>query len=94
MKTFVSILLATLVLVSTSGVAVTKHFCGTSVASVSVLGDGGCSCVGTHAENKNNCCHSDREFFQVDDDFVATSSEKLNFFHRYCLLCIGLPLIT
>lgn len=78
MKTIVYIMLATLVLVSTSGVAVTKHLCNAQVASVAAVSDRTCCCGEMHAGD--GCCYADREFFQVDDDFVVTTGKKLNFF--------------
>ncbi len=65
-----------LVTVATSGVAITKHYCGNQVASISMLGDGGCSC-GT-MDTKSGCCHSERSFFQVDDDFSVTPVQSVN----------------
>jgi hypothetical protein len=75
-KAALSILLSVLVLIATSGVAITKHYCGNRVASVSVLGDGGCTC-GSMDEN-SNCCHSERAFFQVDDDFSVAPVQSLS----------------
>jgi len=63
-------------LVSTSGVTVTKHFCGERLASVSVLGDGGCSCASMAADD--NCCHTERDLYQVDDDFSVAPIRSLN----------------
>lgn len=65
-----------LVTVATSGVAITKHYCGNRVASISVLGDGGCSCG--KMEPKSGCCHSERSFFHVDDDFSVTPVQSLS----------------
>tara|TARA_R110002072_G_scaffold171058_3_gene324792 strand:- start:598 stop:972 length:375 start_codon:yes stop_codon:yes gene_type:complete len=79
MKIFVSILLAFLVLVSTAGVGISKHLCDDLPVLMCTQQKGGeCACANMHAEDER--CLSDREFFQVDDDFVATSGEKLNFF--------------
>lgn len=76
MKSVYSIFLASLVLVATSGVAVSTHYCGSHIASVSLLGDGGCSCDGM--QNTHGCCHTDRAFFQVDDDYSVTPVQTLN----------------
>lgn len=76
-KSGFSIVLAALVLVATSGVGITKHFCGNRVASVSILGDGGCTCGAM--DDSSNCCHTEREFFQVDDDFSVASVQALSF---------------
>lgn len=76
MKPIISILLASMVLVSTSGVGITKHFCGSRIASVSLFGDAGCSCG--VMEDDSNCCHSEREFFQLDDDFSVAPVQTLS----------------
>mgnify|MGYP007022323139 CR=1 FL=1 len=75
-KSAFSIFLATLVLVATSGVGITKHICGNRVASVSVLGDAGCTCGAM--EDAASCCHSERQFFQLDDDFSVTPVQSLS----------------
>lgn len=71
-----SIFLATLVLVATSGVGITKHICGNRVASVSMTGDAGCTCGAM--EDAASCCHSERQFFQLDDDFSVAPVQSLN----------------
>lgn len=75
-KAMFSIFLASLVLVSTSGVGVTKHFCGNRVASISLLGDGGCSCGAM--DDADGCCHTERDFFQLDDDFSVAPVQSLS----------------
>ncbi len=77
MKSAFSIFLATLVLVATSGVGITKHICGNRVASVSMTGDAGCTCGAM--EDAASCCHSERQFFQVDDDFSVAPVQSLDF---------------
>ena len=76
MKSIFSIFLASLVLVSTSGVGITKHYCGKRLASISFLGDGGCSCGAM--EDAANCGHTERSFFQVDDDFSVAPVQSLS----------------
>ncbi|MGB1039980.1 MAG: HYC_CC_PP family protein [Flavobacteriales bacterium] len=75
-KSAFSIFLATLVLVATSGVGITKHICGNRIASVSVTGDAGCTCG--EMDDASNCCHSERQFFQLDDDFSVAPVQSLN----------------
>lgn len=65
-----------MVLVSTSGVGITKHFCGSRIASVSLFGDGGCSCG--VMEDDSNCCRAERDFFQLDDDFSVAPVQTLS----------------
>ncbi|MCF8459702.1 MAG: hypothetical protein K9G46_03175 [Flavobacteriales bacterium] len=78
MKRTFSIFLASLVLVATSGVGITKHICGNRVASVSITGDAGCTCGAM--DDASNCCHSEREFFQLDDDFSVAPVQTLSIY--------------
>lgn len=68
-------MLALLVLISTSGVGVTRHYCGKRLASVSVFGDMGCACGAKDASH--GCCRTERDFFQVDDDLTVTSPQPI-----------------
>lgn len=75
MKSILSILIAGLTLIATSGISVNKHYCGNHLASISLLGDGGCTCG--VMEDEANCCHTERSFFHVDDDFSVTPVHTL-----------------
>lgn len=57
------IILTLLLLVSTMGVAVSKHYCSGSFVSVSVFNEAE-SCCG-----ESDCCHNEDLFFKVSDDF-------------------------
>lgn len=58
-------ILSLVLLVSTIGMAVSKHYCGESLVSVSVFSNGDLdSCC-----DMDNCCHSDTQVFQVKEDF-------------------------
>ncbi len=59
------IILTLLLLVSTMGVAVSKHYCSGSFVSVSVFNEAE-SCCG-----ESDCCHNENEVFQVKTDFSA-----------------------
>ena len=50
--------------------AVSEHFCGTTLVSVAFDKEAD-SCCGEGAD----CCHNENEFFQVKDDFVLTDSQ-------------------
>lgn len=63
LKKLSHIVLSLLLLVSTMGVAVSKHFCSGSFVSASVFHEAK-SCCGD-----SDCCHNEDQFYQVKDDF-------------------------
>ena len=60
------IIAALLMLVSTMGVTVSKHYCGTRLVDVSINGeaDSCCDDIGT-----SKCCHNETKHYQVEDEF-------------------------
>jgi len=65
LKKFSHIILSTLLLVSTMGVAISKHYCSGTFVSSSVFHEAK-SCCGD-----SDCCHNEDQFYQVKDDFSA-----------------------
>ena len=59
------IILSVLLLVSTVGVVVSKHYCSGSFVSVSVFNEAE-SCCGD-----SDCCHNENQVYQVKTDFSA-----------------------
>jgi hypothetical protein len=59
------IFLSALLLISTMGMAVSKHYCGKNLVSVSFYGEAD-SCCGD-----SDCCHNENQNFQIKDDFSA-----------------------
>src|SRR5690606_38273001 len=57
--------LSSLLLFSTMGMVVSKHFCGDSFVSSSVFHQAE-SCCGD-----SDCCHNETSFYQVKDNFSA-----------------------
>ena len=57
------IILASLLLISTMGLAISKHYCSGSFVSVSVFHEAK-SCCGD-----SDCCHNEDLLFKVSDDF-------------------------
>ena len=60
------IILSVLLLVSTIGMIVSIHYCGTTMISVSIF-DEADSCCGD-----SDCCHNENQLFKVNDDFSVT----------------------
>lgn len=59
------IFLSALLLISTMGMAVSKHYCGENLVSVSFYGEAD-SCCGD-----SDCCHNENQNYKVKDDFSA-----------------------
>ncbi len=57
-----------LLLVSTTGFTVSEHFCGTQLISVEINREAEPCC------DNGMCCHTDTQFFQMDEDFNYTAS--------------------
>ena len=55
-----------LLLVSTTGFSVSEHFCGTNLVSVEINQEAEPCC------DNEMCCHSEMQFFQLDEDYVTT----------------------
>lgn len=60
-----------LLLLSTMGIAVSKHYCGENLVSVSFFDEANKCC------DDGDCCHNDNLFFQVNDDFSVPSVSNL-----------------
>jgi hypothetical protein len=59
------IILSVLLLTTTMGMAVSKHYCSGSFVSLKLF-DEAKSCCGD-----SDCCHNENHFYQVKDDFSA-----------------------
>ena len=70
MKKSVHILLAFLLLISTSGVSISKHYCGGELKQIT-LSDTASSC-NEHSSMPMDCCEDETQSFQVDEDFQVT----------------------
>ena len=73
LKIFSHIALSLLLLVSTVGMTVSKHYCGNSLVSVSISGNSEeSSCC-----DMENCCHSETQIFQLKEDFSVPAVSGL-----------------
>lgn len=59
------IILATLLLVTTMGLAVSKHYCHSLLVDVSIFANANSCC------DSNGCCANENHFYQVEEDFSA-----------------------
>lgn len=65
LKKLSHIILSAVLLISTMGIAISKHYCEGSFVSSSVFHEAK-SCCGD-----SDCCHNEDQFYQVKDDFSA-----------------------
>jgi hypothetical protein len=73
LRTFSHIILSLVLLVSTIGMAVSKHYCGGELASVSIYqNDDDDSCC-----DMDNCCHDEKEVYQVKGDYSVPAISTL-----------------
>lgn len=63
LKKLSHIILSLLLLVSTMGMAVSKHYCQGDLMSVSLFGKD------KHACDMGSCCHDETHIYQVKEDF-------------------------
>ena len=63
MKKLSHIVLATLLLVTTMGMAVSKHYCGGHLVSVAMFDEADSCC------DDGGCCTNENHFYQVKEDF-------------------------
>lgn len=59
------IILASVLLISTMGLAVSKHYCHNSLVDVSIFAQADLCC------DDGGCCSNENHFYQVKDDFSA-----------------------
>lgn len=67
-KRIAHIFISLLLVVATTGVTFSRHYCGGHLVSSSVLGKAH-QCCGTHC----NSCHDEISSFKVTDNFVASA---------------------
>src|SRR5690606_21789096 len=71
LKKISHIIISLLLLVSTTGIAISQHFCHDELVSTSVYNDTG-SCCG-----ENSCCHDESEFYKLNDEFHASDPVQI-----------------
>ncbi len=62
-RKIINIIIVFLLLISTSGFTISRHYCGDNLVSV-VINSEAKSCCDMHG-----CCHDESEFFKVNNDF-------------------------
>ena len=70
-KKFSHIIFSLLLLVSTMGLVISKHYCGGSFVSISLFTEAESCC------EMDGCCHNETDFYQVDEDFSITTLSEI-----------------
>ena len=63
LKTVSHIILSSLLLISSIGMVVSRHYCGTTLVSV-VVDKEADSCCGD-----SDCCHNENQYYNLEEDF-------------------------
>ena len=80
--------LSFLLLISTVGFTISRHYCGSKLVEVSINSEADpcCDDMGT-----STCCHNETEYFQLDVDFLSpVSTENIQVTDWYVLF----PLVS
>ena len=67
LRTITHIILSLVLLVSTAGVTIDRHYCGTRLVSVSLTGDTQSCC-----EPGDGCCHNDIDTYKLEVDYTVS----------------------
>ena len=62
------IIISALLILSTTGMAFTMHYCGPDLISVSLFERGNPCC-----STEEGCCHNDYDYIQLESEFVTAS---------------------
>ena len=65
-KGILHIIISLLLLVTTTGVSISKHYCGDNLINVALFVEAESCC------DDSDCCHNENEYFQFKDDFVGS----------------------
>jgi hypothetical protein len=71
LKRISHIILSALLLISTMGMAVSKHYCAGSLESVAVFYEAKSCC------DMDSCCHNETQVYQVKEDFSVPAVSSI-----------------
>lgn len=78
------IILSMLLLLSTIGLAISKHYCGDELISTSLFVEADSCC------DSDDCCKNETKVFQLDEDFSVSSALELPELVQIDLLAVSL----
>jgi hypothetical protein len=76
LRNVINIIMVCLLLISTTGLAVSKHYCDNELISVELNNEADPCC------EDGTCCHTETQFLQLDKDFLAVAPQ-INLEHFY-----------
>jgi hypothetical protein len=68
-RKFLHICTSILLLTTTAGFTISKHYCGPRLVTVAINHEAESCC---DMEGTSSCCHNETKTFQLDEDFVAS----------------------
>lgn len=68
-KKSIHIFISILLLLVTTGISISAHYCGDRLRSVSLMTTTAGCC------DDASCCHNETQFYQLDDDFTFLNTE-------------------
>ncbi|TKG94202.1 hypothetical protein EYV94_13015 [Puteibacter caeruleilacunae] len=77
------IILTMLLLISTIGLAVSKHYCGGELISTAIFTEAESCC------DSDNCCNNQTEVFQFDEDYFVSVNQEIPETSQLDLLAIA-----
>ncbi len=84
LRIFVNTTISCMLLMATSGITISEHYCGNKLVSVSINSEADSCC------NKEcGCCHNESVHFQLAESFIATTS-IFNFNNNHVFDLLGL----
>ncbi len=66
-KKITHIAISFLLLAATTGILVSKHYCGDFMVGISLFDEADSCC------DSDSCCHNETDFYQLDEDFSVSS---------------------
>ncbi len=82
MQQFITIFLTIIYLLFSTGISVSKHFCGTELASIEFYGEAEKCACGANAEEdteeNNSCCKDETKIFKTNNDLKSSFDFDFN----------------
>jgi hypothetical protein len=78
MQQFLTIFLTLIYLLFSTGIHISKHFCGTELASIEFYGEAEKCACGADAEEDGNCCKDETKIFKTHNDLKSSFDFDFN----------------
>ena len=84
-KGILHIIVSLLLLVTTTGVSISKHYCGDNLISIALFVEADSCC------DDSDCCHNENEYLQFKDDYIGSVITDLASTIEFDLLFTAFP---